>query len=171
MNIRLSEKEIYDYTISKMNEFELIDKQWNFEFSEVNVTNYVGLCDFNFPNNKKIYFNNKIINWIYQSELEELTLHEIAHAIDFEQRYKSNHDKVWKNLFKSIGGTGTTHLTFMPTYTPITPPDENKRNPYYLWKYIGFCCGTAYPVDRIRKNNPPHCTHCSKKIKLKYNSE
>ena len=38
--------------------------------------------------------------------MEDTLTHEIAHAIDFEVRNKSNHDAHWANIHKTLGGSG-----------------------------------------------------------------
>ena len=45
----------------------------------------------------------------HETNIDRLTntiLHEIAHAIDFDRRNMSNHDKVWQKIAKSIGCMG-----------------------------------------------------------------
>ena len=38
--------------------------------------------------------------------IKNTILHEIAHALDYEQRGYSNHDRVWKRTARSIGCSG-----------------------------------------------------------------
>lgn len=76
---------------------------WKFEFN--NRKRALGLCS---PRNRTIYLSN----WVIQNSnntfetWEQTMLHEIAHAIDVENRGRSDHSWIWLNIARQIGYKG-----------------------------------------------------------------
>lgn len=94
-------------------------------------------------------------------EVTDTILHEIAHALDFEQRGFSNHDKNWVRIAKSIGCNGEKYYN---EKTVNTPPN----------KYTLKCntCGSELKRHRRPKRNYYACSECCKNHnKGKYSSE
>jgi len=97
------------------------------------------------------------------SEWEETIRHELAHAIDFELRKKSNHDKHWKAVARAILSTGARTFTSnqlgdekQSKYTLICDGcgKESKKHKRPTKKYAcGRCCkvhnGGRYSVDFV----------------------
>lgn len=114
----------------------LKDKGWYFKGFD-RATKRAGVCVFAFKNfqmNKYISLSRVLMNaFTYEEAINTLT-HEIAHAIDFEYRGKSNHDLVWKRIHNSIGGTGER------CYKANESVKEIQKRTY---NYIGVCkkCG------------------------------
>jgi predicted SprT family Zn-dependent metalloprotease len=65
--------------------------------------NYFGRCDYN---KRTISINMYLHKNSKEVDIVDTMLHEIAHAIDFTIRSKSNHDQVWSNIAKEIGCNG-----------------------------------------------------------------
>ena len=72
---------------------------WKFEFNTRKRA--AGLCS---KNDKTIYISKWLLDQNLHKSLEfENTLrHELAHALDFEIRGMSNHDKVWKFIARQV---------------------------------------------------------------------
>jgi predicted SprT family Zn-dependent metalloprotease len=83
---------------------------------------------------------NRVINTI---------LHEVAHAIDYEKRGKSNHDEVWQDIAKSIGCNADE----------ITDNKTLKLDKVYKWKATCDFCGTNYH-SRLEPENKRSCSKC-----------
>ena len=77
----------------------LSKRGWVFEFN--NRKRAAGLCS---KRNKSIYISKYLLeqNLDKSLEFENVLRHEIAHAIDFEIRKKSNHDNIWKSFAKQV---------------------------------------------------------------------
>ncbi len=84
-------------------------------------------------------------------EWEEVIRHELAHAIDFEIREKSNHDRHWRVIANKILSTGER------TFTNDQLKDEKQS------KYTLICengCGKKIPSHR-KKKRQSSCGDCS----------
>ena len=80
-------------------QFNLDFLGWTFEFNSRKRA--AGLCSFR---NKKIYVSKYLLAQNLEKGLEfENTLrHELAHAIDFEMRRKSDHSQIWKAIAREV---------------------------------------------------------------------
>lgn len=89
--------DIYRYSDPK--NYTLANEGWNFEFN--NRKRAAGLCS---GRKKTIYISKYLLEQNLDKSLEfENTLrHELAHAIDFEMRGKSDHSKVWKSVAREV---------------------------------------------------------------------
>ena len=67
--------------------------------------NYYGRCDWR---NKTVSINIYLHKHSIKGGVVNTMLHELAHAIDFCIRGKSNHDNTWRTLAKEIGCDGRT---------------------------------------------------------------
>lgn len=82
------------------------------------------------------------------AEMEDVVRHEVAHAIDFETRGKSDHGPVWKAIACKVGADPTR------LYEGPLVPDRGS-------KYVGVCpaCEMEHPFYRlvIRVHACPEC--------------
>lgn len=85
------------------------------------------------------------------AEWEETIRHELAHAVDFELRQKSNHDKHWKAVAHAMLSTGER------TFTKEQLAD-NKQSKYTL---VCDVCGKETPKHRETKRSYA-CGKCCK---------
>ena len=87
-----------------------------------------------------------------EAEVRDTILHEIAHALDVEERGTSNHDKNWKRIAISIGCNGDRcygdEVTMPPKKWTVTCPSDD--------------CDYTYGAIR-RPSNVPACSRCCKK--------
>jgi len=89
------------------------------------------------------------------SEWEEVIRHELAHAVDFEIRGKSNHDRTWKAIANAMLSSGTR------TFSWDDLKDEKLSK--YTLKCIEDECDYSRKSHKKRKVNArsyPACTTC-----------
>ena len=92
-------------TESLMSEHGLLAQGWTYKPS--NAKSYAGQCRYG---NKIIAISVTWAAHMADHEVRDTILHEIAHAI---AGHSAKHSLKWKNLHRSIGGTGETR--FKPT--------------------------------------------------------
>lgn len=82
--------------------------------------------------------------------IEDVIRHEIAHAIDFEQRGRSDHSEVWQAICQRVGAEPSR------TY-------EGEGLDKVPGKYVARCphCGAEHPYYR-RPKRPKACAACCK---------
>lgn len=80
--------------------------------------------------------------------MEDVVRHEIAHAIDYERRGRSDHGPVWKAIARRIGADPTRLY-------------EGPDVPDHASKYVGICpsCTREHPFYRrvTRRHACPDC--------------
>jgi len=89
------------------------------------------------------------------SEWEEVIRHELAHAMDFEIRAKSNHDNHWKAVAREMLSTGER------TFSSDDLKDEKASR--YTLKCVEEGCSFSRPSHKLRKVNArthPCCETC-----------
>lgn len=88
------------------------------------------------------------IGW---TELEDVVRHEIAHAIDYETRGKSDHGPVWKSIARRVGADPTR------LYEGADVADVDS-------KYVGQCpaCEKEHPFYR-RVSRVHACPECCRR--------
>lgn len=89
------------------------------------------------------------------TEWEEVIRHELAHAIDFELRKKSNHDRHWKAVANTMLSSGRV------TFTSDELKDQKMSK--YTLKCVEEGCDYKRPSHKKRKENArshPCCTTC-----------
>jgi len=107
--------------------------------------------------NKTIDLSTKMTIMRSDDDVKMTILHEVAHARDNEMRGHSAHDKIWRNLFISMGGNGKTR----------TDIDIEIRKQTY--KYISICPVHGEIGGRTRMPRRPdswHCKLCKNPIKF-----
>jgi predicted SprT family Zn-dependent metalloprotease len=137
--------DIYRFQDAKV--VNLLDLGWRFEFNTRKIA--AGLCS---KRKKTIY----ISKWLFDQnphkslEFENVLRHELAHALDFEIRGKSDHGKVWKLIARKvlctaercstseqIGVTATTKYTLIcDTCNKEQPSHKRLKNSVAC----GECC-------------------------------
>ena len=130
-------------------EINLLDRGWSFEFN--NRKQAAGLCS---KNDKKIY----ISKWLLQQNLDkslefENTLrHELAHALDFEIRGTSNHDRVWKFIARQVLSSDERCYTNEQISVTATT------------KYTLICdtCKKEVKKHKVNNTRPRACASCCK---------
>lgn len=82
--------------------------------------------------------------------IEDVIRHEIAHAIDREQRGTSDHSTIWKKVCRQVGADPTRLY-------------EGKNTDRAPGKYVATCptCGKEYQYYRRPKRNQ-YCTPCNR---------
>jgi len=78
---------------------------WRHDYNE-HKTN-LGLCS---PRQKMIFISDVLVElnkWDNAQKFEDTIRHEIAHAIDFEQRGTSDHSNKWKRVCVQVGADPT----------------------------------------------------------------
>lgn len=85
-----------------LSEWGLISKGWGFEWT--NRKSCFGLCC---CRTKTIYLSTFLLPTINDVSAEDTIKHEIAHALDFEERGKSDHSWRWKAWAIKVGAEST----------------------------------------------------------------
>lgn len=142
--------DIYRFQDPKV--INLLDLGWCFEFNDRKRA--AGLCS---KRDKTIYISQWLLGQNLDKSLEfENTLrHEVAHALDFEIRGNSNHDKVWKFIAKSILCTAERCYSTKVIQTKV----ETK----YTLKCVEDGCNYTRPSHKARPLNArsyPCCGDC-----------
>lgn len=104
---------IQEFAKQKMAEWGLTEKGWTFQWN--NSRRSLGRCRFQRyaqtsfihlprkPLIKQIIISRFLTNILGEEQQRDTVLHEIAHALDFEQRGKSAHDDTWKWWAVKVG--------------------------------------------------------------------
>lgn len=134
------------FRFQKTNLINLALLGWKFEFS--NARRQAGLCSFN---NKTIYVSKWLLgqNLDRSLQFENTLRHEIAHALDFEIRGKSDHGRVWKFIARQV--LCTAERCYKSSEITITETT----------KYTLICdsCGKQTPSHKIKKRKSA-CGKC-----------
>ena len=83
---------------------------WTFEYLKSRSVRRLGLCN---PNTKTIGISEKLVklNPDRRDVWLDTIKHEIAHAIDFEIRGRSDHSIIWKRIAKQVGAMPETFFS------------------------------------------------------------
>jgi len=132
------------YTIHFRREsYTICPKDHGYTFEWSNRKNALGDC----TKNSRVVRLSKFLVLNSVSELDvwiDTILHEIAHAIDYLIRKKSNHDRIWKHIAKTIGAdpSRTTELKTTGVgfkYTAKCPGCEKTVHFSRIWKNRKAC--------------------------------
>lgn len=148
------------YRFQDAKKINLLDLGWCFEFNDRKRA--AGLCS---KRSKTIY----ISKWLLEQNLdralkfEDTIRHEIAHALDFEIRGTSNHDKVWKMIARQVLSNGERCY------------DSSEIGVVEITKYTLVCgnCDKKTPSHKAKKNNKKEsaCGECCKRYNFGRYSE
>lgn len=129
----------------------LIELDWNVKLG--NAKNSAGRCTrrSNGFDVKKYITLSKF--WIQKHDKEKVLdtiTHEIAHAIDIEQRGTTDHSFIWVNIHRELGGSGKRAFN-----SKIEDEEE-------IYKYHAVCenCGIIGGWQRKPKGNYYECKKC-----------
>ena len=136
--------------IDFMKDFGLIEKGWRFIFS--NKKRAFGTC---YYRRKEIALSKYLVPFMSYKDVKDTILHEIAHAIDAQQRGYSNHDKKWKMIAKRVGAD------------PMASHDKADI-PISAFNYYHECpvCGQKYGVYK-RPRARYLCGECREPMEVK----
>ena len=85
------QQEIETYAIQKLKDWALDTKGWTFGWNTRRAS--FGVCR---VRSKRIELSTFLFPIINKEERKDTVLHELAHALDAEERGYSNHDRNWK---------------------------------------------------------------------------
>jgi predicted SprT family Zn-dependent metalloprotease len=89
-----------DYAIKLTKKHLIKNCLYEWEVKLNNTRSCNGSCNYN---KKTIFLSNFLVDTATDEDILDTILHEIAHAIDFKTRGKSNHDWKWKKIAKQLG--------------------------------------------------------------------
>ena len=127
----------------------LAEMGWGFEFDRAR--RRMGVCKWRDrpPVVKMICLSAPLARLNGWGVMEDVARHEIAHALDFESRGRSGHDRYWKQWARRCGAD--------PTRTHEGPLEGVQS------KYLGVCpaCGKGHAFYRKPKriHGCPDCCH------------
>ncbi len=121
----------------------LSDRGWTFGFDRARKR--LGVCRIG---RKQITLSRHLTQTLPDDEVEDTIRHEIAHAIDYEQRGKSAHDATWKRLARRCGAKPER------CFSGDLPHDEASP-------YVAACpsCRSETPLYR-QPAKPLRCRAC-----------
>lgn len=153
--MKITKAEIKKFANQKLSEWNMDTKGWSFVFD--NAKRRFGCCK---PRYKTISVSWEIAkrNLDQPEEIKDTVLHELAHALDFEDRGTSDHSAKWKAWARKVGAKPTRCYSS----AQIKGPEK---------KYFYYCpsCGTA--IGRLRRVNRStlcSCNKCSKGFNTNY---
>ena len=120
--------------------------RWKFKWDKA--TSRFGSCC---NSSKTLTLSRKLTELNNIQDVMDTILHEIAHALDYEERGTSNHDKNWVKIAKSIGCDGI-RCYGRHVITPPKPPN----------KWIASCSNCDYTTLKARYSVNA-CGKCCKK--------
>jgi predicted SprT family Zn-dependent metalloprotease len=140
-------KDARDLANKLLKEFGLTDKGWTFKFDKA-VTRF-GYCQFKC---KRISLSKKLTIKNDRGQVENTIRHEIAHALDVEDRGTSDHSSKWKSWARYAGAE--------PERCYSEEEVETVKPKYY---HVCPNCNNAYArYKRQRKIKLQSCGECSK---------
>lgn len=144
--------------IDLMDEHGLIDKGWTFKYDKA--VKRLGQCVWmkRGVNVKQISMSKVMTQERPDKESINTMLHEIAHALDYENRGTSDHGPIWKAIATSIGCDAQRCSN--------STVDMKK-----VYKWVGICAEHGELGGWMRKpKDNKICRKCGGKVTLKQNS-
>ncbi len=153
---------IEQFAEQKMAEWGLTEKGWAFTWN--NSRRAIGSCKFQRLRHDSIFIHSRpvklvkeirlsrfMLGVISEDEQRDTVLHEIAHALDFEQRGTSAHDDTWKWWAVKVGAKPE----------PCKRMDANERAAIIKRSKYTLRCpnGHERAAHRVRKH-PTSCGEC-----------
>ena len=124
------------------------EQYWYFEFD--NATRRFGCCHYGGRKGYFISLSRKLVTLNDESQVLDTILHEIAHAMDFNNRGTTDHSVNWREIAISIGCNGDRCYT---SEEVVQPPSkyttkcntcgkegESMQKPRRSSKACGKCC-------------------------------
>jgi predicted SprT family Zn-dependent metalloprotease len=137
-------QELEAYAQQKLEQWALTDKGWKFAWNSRRTS--FGLCS---PRRKTIFLSTFLLSTVPLDEHKDTVLHEIAHALDFEERGFSNHDRYWKRKAIEVGAAPVACRSVQDNTTILQQS-----------KYTLVCPnGHEYPKHRMLKHKRS-CPKC-----------
>ena len=141
-----------------LKQHNLDTKNWTFGGFD-NAKTRLGVCIYRRRNVTKTIQLSKICTENRTEHQVKMTiLHEIAHALDYENRGRSGHDYTWKQLCLSIGGDGQT----------CNDLDEETRKQIYKYNAVcpnhGTIGGWTRKPKNIDRGRTFKCKKCGSRI-------
>ena len=124
-------------------------------------TSYMGLCSFK---KRHITISEKFLEFVDYSQVKNTILHEIAHALDFEDRGTSDHGQQWKRIARVIGCDPSFHVN-------INKLARKAGDAVYMkYKYSITCDEHGFLGGMMRKPKRKYiCQTCRKPVNIKQN--
>jgi predicted SprT family Zn-dependent metalloprotease len=97
---------------------------------------------------RKICLSRHYVDQNDEATVTNTILHEIAHALDIEERGDSKHDKNWRKWCRVVGCT----------------EERLNSRAKIAYPYNDKCCGSNFGRFRIRKNTSYHCGRCDREL-------
>lgn len=154
------QQEIEAYAIQKLKDWALDTKGWTFGWNTRRRS--FGLCS---VSHKMIYLSSFLFPTVEEDDHKDTVLHEIAHALDLEERGYSNHDRHWKRKAIMVGARpkrcGTvkdkSHIMAQAKYILVCPNGHENyahRRPK-VRRSCGKCCpgrfNEAFLLDVVQQ--------------------
>lgn len=158
--------------VSTEKAFDLSSYGWKIQFN--NSKRALGICKFSTRTiTLSRYFFNETTGHSHD-RLTNTILHEIAHAIDFLIRKKSNHDSFWKSIARQIGCDGKrcasdSFENQISKYSLICP-SCNKHSPCHRRpagiKACSICINKDFEALRLKRYRHKYVEYVLDKYKL-----
>ena len=100
---------------------------------------------------RKICLSRHYVDQNDEATVTNTILHEIAHALDIEERGDSKHDKHWRKWCRVVGCT----------------EERLNSRAKIAYPYNDKCCGSSFGRFRMRKNTTYHCGKCDRELFVK----
>ncbi len=141
----MTAQETETFTLNLMDQWGLTDRHWKFGWN--NRKSALGLCRMR---DRIIELSTYFWPAISEEQQKDTIRHEIAHALDFEQRGYSDHGPKWKLLAMRVGAKPVACVTLNIEEKDVQPS-----------KYILICPnGHRFPSHRLQKRRSS-CPSCS----------
>jgi len=100
---------------------------------------------------RKICLSRHYVDQNDEATVTNTILHEIAHALDVEERGDSQHDKHWRKWCRVVGCT------------------EERTNSQAKVRYLynDKCCGSTFSKHRLYSDASYHCRSCDRELFVK----
>ena len=106
--------------------------------------------------NRTIKISQEVMNAKDKNIFEDIFMHEVTHAIDFERRGSEGgaHDKCWKSICREFGVNPSR-----------TVPEWMKKKVKVEKKYTFTCpeCNETFGMYRKSRSTPYYCRNCFEK--------
>ena len=153
--------QIEAFANERLAHFGLTAKGWSFEWNSRKRA--YGLCS---KRKKKIFLSTFLFSSIDDAARKDTVLHEIAHALDFDDRGTSDHGRIWKRWALHVGAEPTRCKTPVNEEAYI---ENRKAKAKYTLR-----CASGHEFFRSRKlknNVKASCPKCAPAYNRRYNPD